>query len=231
MSKGLQTLEFVFDGDALTHFGGLFLIQRFCNKLRLRRRLQRILKSAPRWIDYRPEDLILALLYVLIAGIQRLNKTEILHYNGLFLALMGLGKFPDQTTLRRFLKRLPPAAIREMVRLHDRLREELFALPSPRTQLEFHLDSVVLTVYGKQQGARKGYNPRKRGRRSYHPILCFEAHGQEFWHGSLRPGDTASNTGARFMVQRCLEKVPPPDRALPDSIPGRLRLLLGQVGR
>jgi hypothetical protein len=209
MSKGLQTLEFVFDGDALTHFGGLFLIQRFCNKLRLRRRLQRILKSAPRWIDYRPEDLILALLYVLIAGIQRLNKTEILHYNGLFLALMGLGKFPDQTTLRRFLKRLPPAAIREMVRLHDRLREELFALPSPRTQLEFHLDSVVLTVYGKQQGARKGYNPRKRGRRSYHPILCFEAHGQEFWHGSLRPGDTASNTGARFMVQRCLEKVPP----------------------
>ena len=85
MRKGLQTLEFSFDGDALTHFGGLFLIQRFCNKLRLRRRLQRILKSAPPWIDYRPEDIIMTLLYVLIAGIQRVNKTEILQYNGLFL--------------------------------------------------------------------------------------------------------------------------------------------------
>jgi len=208
MSKGLQTLEFSFDGDALTHFGGLFLIQRFCNKLRLRRRLQRILKSAPHWIDYRPEDMILTFLYVLIAGLQRVNKTEILQSNGLFLCLLGLEKFPDPTALRRFLRRLPPAAIRQMVRLHDQLREELFALPKPRTQLEFHLDSVVLTLYGKQQGARRGYNPRKKGRPSYHPILCFEAHGQEFWHGSLRPGDTASNTGARFMVKRCLEKVP-----------------------
>src|SRR4030095_15614956 len=97
MSKGLQTLDFVFEGDTLTHFGGLFLIQRFCNKLRLRRRLQRILKSAPHWIDYRPEDMIMTLLYVLIAGIQRVNKTEILQYNGLFLALAGLKKFPDQT--------------------------------------------------------------------------------------------------------------------------------------
>ncbi len=208
MRKGLQTLEFSFEGEALTHFGGLFLIQRFCNKLHLRRRLQRILKSAPGWIEYRPEDMILTLLYVLIAGIQRVNKTEILQYNGLFLSLVGLKKFPDQSALRRFLRRIPPAAIREMVRLHDRLRNELFRLPRTRTQLEFHMDSVVLTLYGKQQGARKGYNPRKKGRPSYHPILCFEAHGQEFWHGSLRPGDAATNTGARFMVRRCLEKVP-----------------------
>ena len=208
MSKGLQTLDFSFEGDALTHFGGLFLIQRFCNKLRLRRRLQRILKAAPSWSDYRPEDMIMTLLLVLIAGIQRLNKTEILQYNGLFLSLIGIKRFPDQTALRRFLRRMPPAAIRQMVRLHDQLRAELFCMPKARTQLEFHLDSVVLTVYGKQQGARKGYNPRKKGRRSYHPILCFESHGQEFWHGSLRPGDTASNTGARFLVRRCLEKVP-----------------------
>ena len=75
-------------------------------------------------------------------------------------------------------------------------------------ELVFHLDSVVLTLYGKQQGARLGYNPKKKGRRSYHPFLCFEAHGQEFWHGSLRPGDAATNTGARALVRRCLEKVP-----------------------
>jgi hypothetical protein len=208
MRKGLQTLDFSFEGDALTHFGGLFLIQRFCNKLRLRRRLQRILKSAPPGIDYRPEDLILTLLYVLIAGIQRVNKTEILQYNGLFLSLIGLTRFPDQTALRRFLKRLPPSAIREVVRLHDQLRRELLACPRARTQLEFHMDSVVLTLYGKQQGARRGYNPKKKGRPSYHPILCFEAHGQEFWHGSLRPGDAATNSGARFMVRRCLAKAP-----------------------
>ena len=35
-------MEFSFEAESLTHFGGLFLIQRFCNKLCLRRRLERI---------------------------------------------------------------------------------------------------------------------------------------------------------------------------------------------
>jgi hypothetical protein len=74
--------------------------------------------------------------------------------------------------------------------------------------LTFDVDSVVLTLYGHQQGARVGYNPKKKGRRSYHPLLCFESHHQEFWHGSLRPGDAASNTGVVPFLKRCLAKVP-----------------------
>jgi hypothetical protein len=208
MRKGLQTLKFSFDAESLTHFGGLFLIQRFCNQLCLRRRLARILRPRPNWSDYHPADLTLAFLYLLIAGLPRVSKTEILQYNGLFLSLVGLKKFPDPTALRRYLRRLSPQAVRQLARLHDQMRAQLFDLPQPRTSLTFHLDSVVLTLYGKQQGARLGYNPRKKGRPSYHPLLCFEAHGQEFWHGSLRPGDTAANTGARALVRRCLQKVP-----------------------
>lgn len=209
MRKGLQTLTFSFDAESLTHFGGLFLIQRFCHRLCLRRRLERILQPPPNWSDYHPADLTLAFLYLLIAGLPRVSKTEILQYNGLFLALAGLKKFPDPTALRRYLHRLSPRAIRQVARLHDQIRGQLFGLPHPRTSLTFHLDSVVLTLYGKQQGARLGYNPKKKGRPSYHPLLCFEAHGQEFWHGSLRPGDAAANTGARALVGRCLQKVPP----------------------
>lgn len=208
MRKGLQTLDFSFEAESLTHFGGLFLIQRFCNKLCLRRRLERILKSSPYWVEYHPADLVLVLLYVLIAGLPRVNRTHLLHYNGLFRSLVGLERFPDQTALRRFLRRLSPKAIRQIARLHDQLRAQVFSLPESRSSLVFHLDSVVLTLYGKQQGARVGYNPKKKGRPSYHPILCFEAHGQEFWHGSLRPGDAAANTGARALVERCLQKVP-----------------------
>lgn len=206
--KGLQTLRFSFDAESLTHFGGLFLIQRFCNKLGLRRRITRILQPLPAWSDYHPADLLLVFVYILIAGLPRVSKTQILQYNGLFLSLAGLEKFPDQTALRRFLGRLSPKAIRQVARLHDQIRAQLFGLPRARTSLVFHLDSVVLTLYGKQQGARVGYNPAKKGRPSYHPLLCFEAHGQEFWHGSLRPGDAASNTGARKVVEVCLRKVP-----------------------
>lgn len=201
-------MAFSFEADCLTHHGGLFLIQRFCNKLGFRRRLERVLRAAPEWSEFNPVDLIVLLLFVLIAGVQRVSKSDKLQYDGFFLALIGLERFPDESTLRRFLQRLSPDAIRQLARLHDQLRRDLFLFPRPRTSLVFHLDSVVLTLYGKQQGARLGYNPKAKGRPSYHPILCFEAHGQEFWHGSLRPGDAGSNTGARHFVQRCLEKVP-----------------------
>jgi hypothetical protein len=208
MPKGLQTLRFSFQDTQLTHFGGLVLIQRFCNKLRLRRSLQRFVRIPQRGGDYQSADLILALLYAMIAGLRRINKTDILQYNGPFLCLLGLERFPDQSTLRRFLKRLPPQSIRRLVALHDRLRSELFGLPTRRTSLILDLDAVVLTIYGHQQGARPGYNPKKKGRRSYHPLLCFEAQQQEFWHGSLRPGDAGASTGAVPFVRRCLAKVP-----------------------
>jgi hypothetical protein len=208
MKKGLQSLDFSFEAECLTHYGGLFLIQRFCSRLRFRRRLQRILRAAPDWSEFDPVDLILLLIFLLIAGVQRVNKSDKLQYDGFFLALLGMERVPDESTLRRFLQRLPPDAIRQLVRLHDQFRAELFWLPNPRSSLIFHLDSVVLTLYGKQQGAHKGYNPHAKGRPSYHPILCFEGHGQEFWHGSLRPGDAGSNTGARHFVKRCLDKVP-----------------------
>jgi hypothetical protein len=209
MRKGLQTLHVSFDEPRLTHFGGLVLIQRFCQRLHLRRRLRRSLTLRQRRGDYAPSDLILALLFAVIAGLRRLNKTDVLQYNGAFLSLLGLAQFPDQSTLRRFLKRFWPATIRQLVRLHDQLRRQLFARPRPPSRLIFDLDSVVLTLYGHQQGARVGYNPKKRGRRSYHPLLCFEAQRQEFWHGSLRPGNAAANTGVVPFLQRCLAKVPP----------------------
>jgi len=158
---------------------------------------------------YHPAEVLMALIFAIIMGLRRINKTEILQYNGAFLEMLGLKRFPDQSALRRFLKRLPPKAIRQMVRLHDSLRMHLFGLPIPRTTLIFDLDSVVIVIYGKPERASFGYNPKKPGRRSYHPLLCFEAHFQEFWHGSLRPGNTVSATGAVPFLSVCLRKVPP----------------------
>lgn len=141
-------------------------------------------------------------------GLRRINKTEILQYNGAFLEMLGLERFPDQSTLRRFLKRLTPHQIRQLVRLHDSLRSYLFTRPKERHSLTFDIDSVVIVIYGKAQKASVGYNPKKPGRRSYHPLFCFEAHLQEFWHGRLRPGNAGSSTGIISFLEVCLAKTP-----------------------
>jgi hypothetical protein len=60
-------------------------------------------------------------------------------------------------------------------------------------------------LYGKREEARIGYNPHKRGRPSYHPLLCFEGHTKDFWHGELRPGDTHTKTGTLALLTACNE--------------------------
>src|SRR5574341_2209300 len=208
MPKGRRNLPIAFEEPHLTHFAGMALIQAFCQKLGLKRLLQQALRPAPRACDYRPTNFLMALLYAIIVGLERINATQILQYNGAFQQIVGLPQFPNATTLRRFLRRLRPRHVRQLVRLHDQLRQALFARPRSRSSLVFDLDSVVLVVYGHAEGARVGYNPKKRGRRSYHPLLCFEAHHQEFWHGSLRPGNTVAATGAVPFLRVCLAKVP-----------------------
>ena len=199
---------FVFDEDRLTHYGGAWLVQQFCDRIHLRSLLTRYIPIAKREGDYHPSKLLLALLFAIIIGLRRISKTETLRYDGVLVEMLALDQFPDAGALRRFLKRVPPANIRQLAQLHDSLRAWLFYLPEKRHSLVFDVDSVVLVVYGHAQGAKVGYNPKKRGRRSYHPLFCFEATFQEFWHGIWRRGDAASSTGIIPFLKVCLAKVP-----------------------
>jgi len=208
MPKGTRKFNFSFDETHITHFGGMWLIQRFCNKLGLRHLFQRHVQPPSRASHYHPSELFLALLFSIIMGLRRINKTEILQYNGAFLEMLGLDRFPDQGTLRRFLRRLPPQTIRRLVRLHNSLRVQLSDLPKPRHSYVLDLDASVFVIYGKIEGAKVGYNPKKPGRCSYHPFFCFEASREEFWHGSLRRGNTVDLSGLIPFLNVCLAKVP-----------------------
>jgi hypothetical protein len=57
-----------------------------------------------------------------------------------------------------------------------------------------NFDSTVLTRYGQQEGARKGYNPKKRGRPSHHPLVGFVGAGYvvNLWN---RRGDSSARNG------------------------------------
>lgn len=64
-----------------------------------------------------------------------------------------------------------------------------------------NLDSTVMVRYGRQEGAKKGYNARKPGRPSHHPLLAFLGSGYvvNAWN---RSGDAFSGQSAKdFFLQ------------------------------
>jgi hypothetical protein len=87
-------------------------------------------------------------------------------------------------------------------------------LPDHRSRLIFDLDSTVVTVFGHQDGAEVGYNPRYRGKRSYNPLLCMEANSSYLWDAELRAGNAGTWDGSIEMLETCFAKVPPDIREL-----------------
>ncbi len=170
-----RNLRIACDHRGLTHFGGVYFFHEFLQVLQIRRFLTQNLDYPRRNQRYSLAQMILALVYPLVLGLDRLETASFLRSNGTFQYLTGLQSFPDPQTLRRFLLQAPDSFLRQMHRANDRLLQNFIHLPSHRSRLILDLDSTVVTVFGRQQKAEVGYNPRYRGKRSYNPLLCLEA--------------------------------------------------------
>ena len=209
MQYGPKNLILKFDGKNLTRFGGVYLLYLFFKQIELRHHLYRNIKFAQRNNRYTVAEEMLALIYPICLGLGRIETTHLLKHNGVFQYITGLPTYPNPTTLRRFLLRMAPVALSKLRRLHDRFLLSMIPKPKPPTKVIFDLDSTVLVLYGKQEMARIGYNPKKWGRPSYHPLLCFNGITKDFWHGELRPGDTHTSTGTVELLKASFAKLPP----------------------
>ena len=214
MRRAPRNLRIACDHRGLTHFGGIYFFHEFLRMLQLRNFLATHLTYPRRNNRYHLSQMVLALLYPIVLGLDRLETASFLRSNSTFQYLTGLPSFPDPQTLRRFLLHAPEAFWEQLHRVNDRLLQTFIHLPSRRSRLIFDLDSTVVTVFGKQEDAAVGYNPRYRGKRSYDPLLCIEANSSYLWDAELRPGNAGTWDGAVEVLDTCFANVPPDIREL-----------------
>ncbi len=214
MRRAPRNLRIACDHRGLTHFGGAYFFHEFLQVLQVRDFLARHLAYSRRNHRYSLSQMILALVYPIVLGLDRLETASFLRFNGTFQYLTGLPSFPDPQTLRRFLHQAPDSFLEQMHRVNDRLLQSFIHRPQHRSRLIFDLDSSVVTVFGRQQKAEVGYNPRYRGKRSYNPLLCLEANSSYLWDTELRPGNAGTWDGSVELMASCFVNVPPDIREL-----------------
>lgn len=208
MRRKPRNLAISFSDKAQTHFGGIYFFQEFLALLQLRERLARSIKDDRVRTRYSISQMLLALLYPIVLGVDRLEATYFLRSNGIFQYLTGLPRFPNATTLRRFLYQASPAVRAQLRRFNDRLAAALLQHSHRRSRLLLDLDSTVLPVYGTHEGARRAYNPKRRGARSYEPLVCVEARSGLFWAGEQRPGGSPGTDEVVLLLERCWALAP-----------------------
>ena len=214
MRRSPRNLRIACDHRGLTHFGGAHFFHEFLRVLQLRDCLAPQVRYPRRNHDYSVSQMLLALIYPLVLGLDRIETASFLRCNGTFQYLTGLPSFPDPQTLRRFLRNAPDRLWEQLHRANDRLLQRFIHLPERRSRLIFDLDSTGVTVFGKQDGAEVGYNPKYRGKRSSNPLLCLEANSSFLWDAELRPGNAGTWEGSPALLETSFVNVPPEIREL-----------------
>ena len=85
MRRSPRNLRITFDHRGLTHFGGVYFFHEFLQLLQLRDFLARHLSYPRRNHRYSLSQMILALVYPLVLGLDRLETASFLRSNGTFL--------------------------------------------------------------------------------------------------------------------------------------------------
>jgi hypothetical protein len=98
--------------------------------LQLRHFLVKHLTYHRRNSRYYLSQMILALMFPIVLGLDRLESASFLRSNGTFQYLTGLDSFPDPQALRRFLLHAPDAFWQQMHRVNDRLLQTFIHLPA-----------------------------------------------------------------------------------------------------
>lgn len=208
MSSGARKIRTKFTAAGLTHFGGVYLFHQFLQQIRLRSYLTKHIPYEQRNNLFSLSEIILALIYPMILGLEKIEVSALLKTNGVFQYLTGLPHFPDPTTLRRFLVRAPSDLLPLFWKTHNNLRKYFVAQPSILPSYCIDFDSTANTLYGHQEGVVKGYNPAHIGKKSYHPLVVAEAKLHDVLGGFLRYGNAHTAEGAVPLFKETVSLLP-----------------------
>lgn len=140
-----------------------------------------------------------------VVGEERIFGLEALGADPLFVKLAG-GSVPSLDTVYRDLCRMDEMALAklELLMAHHGL-EDVRRRKLGVAHLD--IDTTVEPLFGTQQGALPGPNPRYPGRPSYHPLLSVVAETQTCVGAVLRPGDRGFGGDDAKSVRTYLERV------------------------
>jgi hypothetical protein len=179
-----------FEAKNLTAYGGLLPVATMLEKLGFQQLLEETLtikrktRVMPVW------RFVLAMVLACYVGFSRLHHLRFLKREPMLTGILQVVELPGQPTFWRFLAAMHLWVAQQLLEVQGRLRQRVWEAAHVRlTAVTLDTDTTVHTLFGHQMGARRGYNPKHKGKPSYQPILTFLAETKEYMAGALHNGN------------------------------------------
>lgn len=130
-------------------------------------------------------------------GCHRFSQTAVVRVDEVLRQIFGWKRVASGTTFGRFFKRFTPSVSNPFFeQLYGWFFDQLIF-----DNYTLDVDSSVITRYGEQEGALKGYNPKKPGRNSHHPLFAFVSDLRMVANCWLRSGNTNSSSNCIHFLE------------------------------
>ena len=152
-----------FRGRNLTPYGGLLPVATLLEKLGFQALVEQTLTVKRPTRAMSRYQFVLAIVLGLYVGFARLNQLRFIARDPLLTGILKVTRLPPKSTLWRFLASLHLNVAQQMLSVQRRMRERVWAAAHVKLEtVTLDTDTTVHTLYGRQMGGRKSYNPRIR---------------------------------------------------------------------
>jgi hypothetical protein len=187
--------------EQLSPFGGLLALVKFMDLVNF----HKIFDSAYHRPSRNPQRghylMMVGILMLLFIGFNRIWHFVYVRMDAMLCGFFKVPRLPVASTFWRYVDSLGINQAKSLVKVMSILRERLWQLCDfTFYRVRVDIDTTVKTVYGHQQGARKGHNPKHRGKQGLRPLLAFIEETREYLIGKLRPGTSVDGAEAAAFI-------------------------------
>lgn len=188
----------------LTQCGGLVAFAAFLDKLGIIDTLEQSCPIHRTSNNATPiRDILIGFILLCLEEGKRFRQMQWIQDDPAIAEIFKLKRrIPSDSSVVRFFRRIGSTQGEEW--LH-KAEEVLYKSLGGRYVLDW--DSTVTVRFGEQEGAEVGYNPRKPGRPSHHPLLCTISGTRLCLHMQYRPGKASSSSGWIEAIEKVLSRL------------------------
>lgn len=188
--------------ERLSPFGGLLGLVKFLDLVKFKEIFEGFYKGPERLPAMGHYNMVYGILLLLFIGFTRVWHFLYIQFDPLVCGIFNRVKLPYVTTYWRYVDSLGINQGMFLLMVMSALRERVWQLCGLSYEtIHINIDTTVETIYGSQQGGRKGHNPKNRGKKGFRPVLCFIQETREYFTGKLRRGETLGGEEVAALIR------------------------------
>ena len=195
--------------EHLSPFGGLLALIKFLDVIEFEAVFEGSYQKPAREPKLGHYRMVVGIVLLLFIGFNRLWHFSYIRFDSVVSGFFKVVCLPVASTFWRYVDSLGINQSQSVLRVMGVVRERVWQLGGiSHRRIHVDVDTTVETLYGEQQGGRKGHNTAHRGKKGYRPLLCFIQETREYLIGKLRSGETVSGKECAAFIAMIKRYVP-----------------------